>query len=427
MLLILALLIVPLVLIGFPMFVALIFPTAISLKIFAPNVPMMIVVQQMHEIIKMSSLLAVPLFIFAADIMSKGTIAERLVGFVDTLLGHIWGGLGITTVGSMTLFGAVCGSSQATVASIGKVMHPKLVEGGYREGFVMALIINSSDIAVLIPPSIAMILYCVVVGASVEELFVAGIGAGSLCCISIMIYVYFWARRNKIPLRRRATFKELWESTKLAKWAFGLPLIIVGGIYGGVFSPTEAAGVSAVYALVVEMFIHRSIRIWDVPEIALSSAKVNAVVFLLMAGAQVLSWFLTSSGIPHSLTAAIMKTGLSKIEFLFVVNALFFLSLMFINPAAVLLILSPLVFPIGMKLGVDPIHLGVIITLQIAIGSATPPFGIDIFTACAVFKRPYGAVVKETPVFIIILITCAILLTLFPSLALFTRNILYGN
>lgn len=414
-----------LILLGFPMFVALVLPTVICLIGYMPSIPLMIVCQQMIDGIKIFSLLAVPLFIFAADIMTKGQTANRLVNFVLSLIGHIPGGLAHTTIVSCTLFGAVSGSTQATVAAIGKVMRPKLLKGGYRDSFNMAMFINASDIANLIPPSITMILYCICVKASVGELFLAGIGPGIIICFFFMVYTYFWAKYNKISLQPKADLKQIWKSSKEAIWAFGVPVIIIGGIYGGIFSPTEAAAASAIYALFIEIFIYKSITIKDIPQIALSTATVNAVIFILIGGAKLLSWFLTVSGMPKALMNFIMGMDPSRITFLLLINILFFVSCMFINPAAVILVLSPMVYPVAMDFGVDPIHLGIIITMQIAIGSATPPFGIDIFTACAVFKKRYWDVIRETPPFIIILLVIVILLTIFPNLSLFTRNIFF--
>lgn len=414
-----------LLLIGLPMFAVLMSSAFVILFFYFPMTNLIVISQQMIDGIHIFSLLAVPLFIFAANIMSQGQAANKLVDFVMALIGNYPGGLAHTTICSCTLFGAISGSTQATVASIGPVMRPKLLKANYTDSFSMALIINASDISALIPPSIIMILYCITVNASVGELFLAGIGPGLIIAVFFMIYAYFWAKKRGISSEKDYNLKEIWIATSNAKWALFLPIIIIGGIYGGFFSPTEAAAVACLYAIVVEKFAYKSLTLKGLYQVALQTGEINAVIFLLIAGGQLFSWVLTYSEVPQVLVRGFISLDPSPMLFLFFVNALFFFGCMIINPTAAIVVLTPLVYPISTSLGIDPIHLGIIITLQVAIGTATPPFGIDIFTACAVFGKKYTEVIKDTPVFIGILLIVAIIITVWPSVALFSRNIFY--
>ncbi len=412
---------------GFPLFIVLLLPSWIVAYFFFPTVSLVVIPQQMIDGIRIFSLLAVPLFIFAGSIMSRGEIADRLVKFVLTLLGHIPGGLAHTTVGSCALFGAISGSTQATVASIGKVMYPRLLKAGYRDSFSLGLIVNASNLAALIPPSIILILYGINVRASIGQLFMAGIGPGLLVAALFIAYCYVWARRSGIPLEPRSGAREILRAAADAKWALGMPVIILGGIYGGVFSPAETAAVSVVYAVLVEMAVYKSLSWSDVLDIAFDTASVNAVIFILIGAGQLFSWLLTFTGFPQQLIQFVLGLELSRLVFLLFVNLVFFVACMFVDATAAIVVITPLIYPIAMRFGIDPIHLGMIIGLQSTIGAGTPPFGVNIFTACAVFKKSYFDVIRESHMFILILVAAAVLITVFPSLALFTHNIFYGH
>lgn len=411
---------------GFPLFVILLLPSWIVLNFFFPSVLPVVIPQQVIDGIRIFSLLAVPLFIFAGSIMSRGEIADRLVQFILTLLGHIPGGLGITTVGSCALFGAISGSTQATVASMGKVMYPRLLKGGYRDSFSLSLIVNASNLAALIPPSIILILYGINAKVSIGQLFMAGIGPGLVVAFLLMVYCYFWARRNKIPLEPKAGFIDILRATWNAKWALGMPVVILGGIYAGIFSPVETAAVSVVYAIIVEIFVYKSLHWRDIPAIAFETAAVNSVIFILIGAGQLFSWLLTYTGFPQQLIQFVLNLGLSKLTFLLFVNLVFFIACMFVDATAAIVVIVPLIYPIAMKLHVHPIHLGMIIGLQSTLGAGTPPFGVNIFTACAVFKKSYFDVIKESHIFILILVLAAIFITVSPKLALFTYDIFYS-
>lgn len=417
---------VVLLLLGFPMMIPLIAGAFIGVvQLFGSVDKAEFMVQQMLGGIRPASLIAVPMFILAADIMTKGQSANRLIDMVMAFIGHVRGGLAVSTASACALFGAVSGSTQATVVAVGTPLRPRMLKGGYKDSFVLALIVNSSDIAFLIPPSIGMIIYGVVAKASIPELFVAGLGPGLLILAMFSVYSMIYAKVMNVPTEPAATWSERGTAVKRALWPLGFPLLIIGGIFGGIFSPTEAAAASVLYALFLEAVIYRSMRIRDLYPIALSTGMVTAVVFILVGAGAAFAWVLSFAQIPQQLLSAVGIDQMDQIGVLFVIAIAFFIGCMFVDPIVVILILVPIFAPVVAKTGLDPILVGTLITLQAAIGSATPPFGCDIFTAVAVFKRPYIEVVRGSPPFVIMLLTVSVLLIFFPQIALFLRDVAF--
>jgi tripartite ATP-independent transporter DctM subunit len=414
-----------LLLLGFPMMVPLIAAALVGFFFFFGGLNPEIIIQQMVGGVEPVALIAVPMFIFAADIVTKGHAADRLLDMVLRFVGHLRGGLAITTAASCTLFGAVSGSTQATVVAIGGPLRPKMLQAGYRDPFTIALTINASDIALLIPPSIGMIIYGVVAGASIGELFIAGIGPGLAILLLFSVYCWIAARWQGVPTEPRAIWRERLTGMRRALLPLGFPVIIVGGIYTGTFSPTEAAAVSVLYAFLLEVVIFRSVKLSEIPSIAMSTGLITAVVFILVAAGTAFSWTISFAQIPQMLLGGIGMGEMVQWEILAVIAVAFFVGCMFVDPIVVILILVPLFKPYVEAAGIDPILVGVIVTLQAAIGSATPPFGCDIFTAIAVFRRPYLEVIKGTPPFIVMLAGVSALLIIFPELALFLRDLAF--
>lgn len=410
---------------GFPMMVGLLFGPLATLKTYLPDVEPFWLAGQISAGVESFVLMAVPMFIFAADIMGKGQTSERLLNFVNTFVGHIRGGLAITTAATCSLFGAISGSTQATVVAVGKPMHDKLLKVGYRRSDVYALIINSANIALLIPPSVVMIMYAVMTGSSVGELFIAGVGPGVSVCVLFSIYNYFDAKRKGIPVMPKSTWSEKLTITKQAILPLGFPAIVVGGIYLGFFSPTEAAAASVLYAAILELFVYKSITFKDMPKIALSTGVVTAVVFVLVAAGMGFAWIISLARIPQMITASLLGPNPSAIKILWVVTAVFFVACMFCDQLVAIIILAPIFAGPAIAAGIDPIHLGIVVTLQCAIGSATPPFGCNIFTAAAVFKRPYMEIVRNTAPYFIMYFIISALMIYFPGIALFSKNLLF--
>ncbi|MBO6824755.1 MAG: TRAP transporter large permease [Sneathiella sp.] len=417
-----------LLLLGFPMMVPLITGAFIGVvELFGTIDKTEFMIQQMLGGIRPSSLIAVPMFILAADIMTRGQSAGRLIDMVMAFIGHVRGGLAVSTASACALFGAVSGSTQATVVAVGTPLRPRMLKGGYKDSFVLALIVNSSDIAFLIPPSIGMIIYGVVAKASIPELFIAGLGPGLLILFLFSAYSMIYAKINNVPTEPPASWKERATAVKRALWPLGFPLLIIGGIFFGIFSPTEAAAVSVAYAVFLEVIIFRTMKITELYNVALSTGMVTAVVFILVGAGAAFAWVLSFAQIPQQLLGALGIDQMGQIGVLFTIAIAFFIGCMFVDPIVVILIFVPIFAPVVEKTGLDPILVGTLVTLQAAIGSATPPFGCDIFTAVAVFKRPYLDVIRGTPPFVIMLLAVSVLMIFFPDVALFLRDIAFAK
>lgn len=415
---------VVLLLMGFPMLVPLLAASLMLLFFELEMSNVGLLMGQMISGVQSWALAAVPLFIFAADLMTRGHTSQRLLDLVQSFVGHLCGGLPITTAASCTLFGAVSGSTQATVVAMGGPMRPKLLEKGYSDSFTLALIINASDIALLIPPSIGMIIYGVVSGASIGDLFIAGILPGFLILALFSVYCWIGSIRMGIQPEPRAGWAVRWAAAKKAILPLGFPLVVVGGIYTGAFSPTEAAAIAVLYAIILEIVILRAVKITELWDIALSTGLITGVVFILVAAGTAFTYTISFAGIPQAiLDPVIANIGGNQTLVLGLIAISFFIGCMFVDPIVVILILTPLFKPAVDAAGLDPVHVGVIVTLQAAIGSATPPFGCDIFTAMAVFRRPYFDVIKGTPPFIFILLFATVVLILFPSISLWLPSL----
>jgi tripartite ATP-independent transporter DctM subunit len=417
-----------LLLLGFPMMIPLIVGAFVGFYwMFGGFGQLETMVQQMVAGIRPASLIAVPMFIFAADIMTRGQSAGRLIDLVMSFVGHLRGGLAISTAAACTMFGAVSGSTQATVVAVGTPLRPRMLKAGYKDSFVLALIVNSSDIAFLIPPSIGMIIYGVVSNTSIAELFIAGIGPGLLILLLFSIYCYVYAIITKVPGEPRSTWRERAAALRYALWPLGFPAIIIGGIYGGIFSPTEAAAACVLYAVVLEMIVFREVDFAGLVSTARSTGLITAVVFILVAAGAAFAWVISFAQIPQAILGTIGIDQMGPIAVLFVISIAFFIGCMFVDPIVVILIMVPIFAPVVNSVGLDPVLVGTIITLQVAIGSATPPFGCDIFTAIAVFKRPYIEVIRGTPPFFIMLMGVAVALIFFPQIALFLRDLAFNK
>lgn len=418
-------LMVALLLLSYPMMVPLIVAPLVAVLIYYPNMDPMNLTQQMLAGVKPLSLVAVPMFIFAADIISSGQAARRLTDLVLTFLGHIRGGLAITAVSACTIFGAVSGSCQATVVAIGGALRPRMIEDGYDESFTTALMINSAGIALLIPPSIAMIIYGVVTGSSVGELFIAGIGPGLLVFLLFSIYCYFASARMKVKPYVKTTWAQRWSAFKKALLPLGFPVLVLGSIYTGKASPTEASALAVLYAFVVEVFIYKNLTLKDIYKIALSTGLVTGVVFILLAMGAVFSWLVGFAKIPDQILPNILGAAPSAIYLMFVIAVSYFIACMFVDSIVAIMILSPIFHPMVMANGLDPVLIGIIVTMQAAIGAVSPPFGCNIFTAMAVFKQSYLTAIKRIWGFLFVFLLAVVLVIIFPQISLFLRDIAF--
>ncbi len=417
-----------LLLLGFPMMIPMLVATLIGFYIqFSGFDSSHFMIQQMFAGIRPASLIAVPMFILAADIMTKGRSANKLIEMVMTYIGHYKGGLAVSTAAACTMFGAVSGSTQATVVAVGSPLHPKLIQNGYKDSFSLSLIISASGIALLIPPSIGMIIYGGISQTSISELFIAGVVPGLLILILFSAYSVFFAVKHQVPTVARSSWNEKMKATREAVWPLGFPIIVVVGIYGGLFSPTEAASICVLYALLLEVVIFRELNFKDVLGIAKSTGLITAVVFILVAVGSAFSWVISFAQIPQAIMAGLGLNDATEVGLLLAISIAFFVGCMFVDSIVVILILVPIFLPEIERLELDKVLIGVIITLQVAIGAVTPPFGCNIFTAVAVFRRRYMDVVKGSLPFVIMLITVAVLLILMPQTALFLRDLAFGK
>lgn len=407
-----------LLLLGFPIFVILLATAAIVLIIFAPVPPMAMHINMFGSVDKFA-LMAVPFFIFAGELMGQGGISKRIVAWVLSIIGGVRGSLALTTVGTCTVFGAISGSSPATVAAVGRLLYDPLRNAGYSERFSSGLLASSGAIAVVIPPSIGMILYGASAEQSVALLFIAGIVPGLLMAFLMAAYIYAFAVRRGIKEASGFSFSAFLKATKEGVWALGTPVIILGGIYAGIFSPTESAGIACVYAIIVTRFIYGDISWKGVWDVSVNSMYLTAQVLIIVAAAGVFSQLLTISGVPQSAVAAIEELNMEPWMVLLVINVFLLLVGCLLDPGSAILVLTPLLAPIALAMGVDLIHFGIIMTVNLAIGMFTPPFGLNIFVTQALFKVPLSSIYPGLVPFIIINLIALGFVTYIPELSLY--------
>lgn len=411
---------------GFEMLLVLGLPALAYKELFYARLPDPAVVQKIVGGIDHTTLLAIPFFIFAANLMGSGQIARQLVSVVTAMIGHTRGGIGHVVVGGSMAFGAVSGSAPATVAAMGRMVYPEMRRAGYSEKFSLGLLVASAETALLIPPSITLIVYGWITGTSIAQLFAAGLGVGLVLGIAFAIFVEMQARRDNVSrsprLPARARLRALWE----AKWALGMPVIILGGIYSGVITPTEAAAVSVVYAILVEMLVFRSLGRADLVRITEDSAINTAIIFVLLAMGGLISFFVTLAQVPDMILGLLATAEAGRVAFLIAVNLLFFIAGMFIDPNSTLLVLVPPLYPVAMSFGIDPVHFGMVVTLNICLGMITPPFGLDIFVASSTLGKPVVEIIRGVWPFVVVNLIVLLLITYVPQISLIVPKLIYG-
>ena len=414
-----------LLLISAPLYIALA-GSSFAALFFGGGLPPVAAVGRVFAGLDKFALMAIPFFILAAAVMKNGGMAKRIVNMANAMVGGYNGGLAFTTILATMFFGSICGSSPATVAAVGGIVYPPLIEAKYGKSFSSGLVTASSAVALLIPPSITMIVYAAVAGVSVGALFMAGFGAGIVYGLVFVVYSIFYARRHKVTLQRKSSFKGILIAFKNAVWDLGVAVIIIGGIYGGVFTPTEAAAVSAVYAIFVTMAIHKELSIKDLYQTGLEAAKTTAMVMIMIGGASALSWVLIVGGVPQSLGSVILGTTESPILILLLMVIIMLIAGMFMDGTAFVLVLTPLFVPIASNLGIDLVHLGIITVAAASIGMYTPPFGLNLFVATGVTNSTFEEVVKGVWPFIGISLIVMLIITYVPDISMWLPNQLYG-
>lgn len=410
--------------VNLPVFIALTASSAVVMDVYT-NLTPEIVLQRMFSGIDKFSLMAVPFFIFAANVMNRGGLAPRLLTFANTLVGHKRGGLAYTVILTCMFLGAVSGSAPATVVAICSIMLPTMVKSGYEKGFSVGLIMAASSVAVIIPPSIGMIIYGTVTNTSIGELFVAGFIPGIVYGVVFMVYSYYFACRKNIPVLPKATGRQILEAFKDAGWALGIPAVILGGVYGGFCTPTESAGIVAVYAIVVSCFIYKELNFKELVNVAYESAVGTAQIMVILAGANVFAWIMTRFQVPTMLAAKLTEIADNKFMVLIIINVILLIAGMFLDAGSIQTIMSPLFLPVAVQYGVNPVHLGIIMVVNGAIGMFTPPFGLNLFVAAGITKIPLAELSKKVWIWIILSCIALLLITYIPQISMLMPSLLY--
>ena len=388
---------------------------------------MLISVKEMFNAINKFPLAAIPFFILAGNLMETGGISRRLVEFAKSIVGGIQGGLPMTCVLTCMIFAAVSGSSVATTFAVGAILIPALIKHGYPKPWATALQATSAELGVIIPPSIPMILFGVSAEVSIGELFVAGVGPGLLIGCALMLFVWLYSKYKgwgKNDGDGRLSFgKATWQ----AGWALLMPVIVLGGIYGGVFTPTEAAAVAVFYSLIVGTVVYREIGIKDLYNILRKSVISSAVIMFIIANAGLFAFLLTRAGAPEAIGTWLQQVLQSPFYFLLGINAALFIIGMFIETGAAILVLAPILVPVAVHFGIDPVHLGMVMVVNLALGMVTPPFGVNLFAACTVARISLDRVIKDLIPFIGVILACLMLISYVPEISLTLRDIVFNK
>ena len=388
---------------------------------------MLISVKEMFNSINKFPLAAIPFFILAGNIMESGGISRRLVEFAKSLVGGVQGGLPMTCVLTCMIFAAVSGSSVATTFAIGTILIPALVKVGYPTTWAASLQATSAELGVIIPPSIPMILYGVSAEVSVGELFIAGIGPGILIGLGLMAFIWVYCRIKGWGKNDGEGRQSVGKATMKASWALLMPVIILGGIYGGVFTPTEASAVAVFYSLIVGLLIYREIKLPDLLVILRKSVLSSAVIMFIIANAGLFAFLITRAGVPDAIGHWLQDVLKSPTYFLLGVNAALFLIGMFIETSAAIIVLAPILAPVAMHFGIDPVHFGMIMVVNLAMGMITPPFGVNLFAACTVARISLDRMIKDLLPFVLVILVCLIIITYVPVLSLGLRDLVYAK
>lgn len=408
---------------GLPVALSLAVTSIAAIAVFT-DLPMSITMQRMFGSLDSFPLLAIPLFILAGNLMGSGGISKRLINLAMAFIGHIPGGLAAVTILACMIFGAISGSSAATCAAIGGIMIPFMIEKNYGRRFAAATTAVSGELGSIIPPSIPMILYGATTGTSIGALFIAGIVPGVAMAIALIIFVLVVAKRRKLVGSPKTTWAQKWEAMKDSFLALLMPIIILGGIYGGYFTPTEAAAVSVAYAIIIGVFVYKEFTFNSLMEIFKHAALTTATIMVIIAAAGVFSWFLTINMIPQQIAEFITTITNSAWVFLLVVNILLFFVGMFFEASSAILVLAPILFPIAVKFGIDPVQLGMIFTINLSMGMITPPVGVDLFISCKIADISLEEITKGVLPFFVVIIAHLMLVTYWPLFSLWLPNLM---
>ncbi|MDN8617669.1 TRAP transporter large permease [Variovorax ginsengisoli] len=397
------------------------------LGIHASNANMLISVKEMFNAINKFPLAAIPFFILAGNLMETGGISRRLVDFAKSLVGGVQGGLPMTCVLTCMIFAAVSGSSVATTFAIGAILIPALIKHGYPVGYAAALQATSAELGVIIPPSIPMILYGVSAEVSIGELFIAGFGPGILISLALMAFVYVYCKFKGLGKNDGEGRLSVGTATWRAGWALLMPVIILGGIYGGIFTPTEASAVAVLYALIVGTLIYREIKPAELYAVLRKSVVSSSVIMFIIANAGLFAFLITRAGVPDAIGRWLQEVLQSPAMFLLGVNAALFVIGMFIETSAAIIVLAPILAPVAQHFGIDPVHFGLVMVVNLALGMITPPFGVNLFAACTVARISLDRIVPYLIPFVLVILACLMVVTYVPGISLGLRDLVYAK
>ncbi len=412
--------------------------TVFSFLFAMTDIPLDSIALKLFTGIEKFEIMAIPFFILAGNFLTHGGVARRIIRFATSMIGHWYGGMGLAAVVACAMFAAISGSSPATVMAVGSILIPAMVAQGYPVKFGTGVIATSGGLGILIPPSIVMVMYAVatsgmvvtgpdggpIMSASIGTLFMAGVIPGLMLATMLGATTTYRAWKNDYPRMPRASWRERWRAFRESVWGLMLIVIIMGGIYGGIFTPTEAAAVSAVYAFVIAVWVYKDIRLREVPKVLLTSAAMSAMLLYIITNAVMFAFILTSEQIPQAVSAWIVDMGLGKIGFLMAVNIILLVIGMVMEPSAIILIMAPILFPVAMKLGVDPVHFGIMLVVNMEVGLCTPPVGLNLYVASSLSKLGLTDVTKATWPWLLTALIFLMLVTYIPDISLFLPRLL---
>lgn len=419
-------LLVVLMLTGMPISIALGL-TVLSFLFTMTDVPVQAVALKLFTGIEKFEIMAIPFFILAGNFLTHGGVARRMIDFATSMVGHWHGGLALSGVLACALFAAVSGSSPATVVAIGSILLPAMLRQGYPKSFGAGVVTTSGALGILVPPSIVMVMYSVSTNTSVGKLFMAGVIPGLMLALLLGLTTWVLARKRNYPRLPRSSFTERWRAFRRSVWGLLLIVVVIGGIYSGMFTPTEAAAVSAVYAFVIAVFVYKDLRIQQVPKVLLDSASMSAMLLYIITNAVLFSFLMTSEGIPQAMAGGIMEMGLGVIGFLLVVNLLLLLAGNVMEPSSIILILAPILFPVAMALGIDPVHFGIIMVVNMEIGMCTPPVGLNLYVASGIAKMGITELTIAVLPWLMTMVGFLLLITYVPEISLWLPRLVFGH
>jgi C4-dicarboxylate transporter DctM subunit len=391
------------------------------------SVPIESVAMKLFTGIEKFEIMAIPFFILAGNFLTHGGVARRMIAFATSLVGHWYGGLALSGVLACALFAAVSGSSPATVVAIGSILLPAMVKQGFPKKFGAGVITTSGALGILIPPSIVMVMYSVATNASIGRLFMAGVIPGIVLATMLGVTTWYRARKFDYPRLERASWGERWRTFKQSVWGLLLIIVVIGGIYTGLFTPTEAAAMSAVYAFFVAVFVYKDLTLKQVPKVLLDSANMSAMLLYIITNAVLFSFLLTSEQIPQAMAEWMIAKGLGPISFLLFVNVLLLLAGNVMEPSSIVLIMAPILFPVAMKLGIDPVHFGILITVNMEVGMCHPPVGLNLYVASGITKMGITELTVAVWPWLLTMLLFLGVVTYWPSMSLWLPNMLMGQ